>query len=33
MYVYGNHIQVASAKEHLTTCDSGIAITFEQTCV
>ncbi len=33
MYAYDNHICVASAKEHLTTCDSGIATTFEQTCV
>lgn len=33
MYAYGNHIQVTNVKEHLTTYDSGIAVTFEQTCV
>jgi len=33
MYAYKNHIHVASAEEHLTTCDNGIATTFGQRCV
>jgi len=33
MYAYGNHIRIASVKKHLTTYDSGIDVTFEQTCV
>jgi hypothetical protein len=33
MYAYKNHIHVASVEKHLTTCDSGIATTFKQTCV
>ncbi len=31
--MFGNHIRVSSAKEHLTTCDSGVVVTFEQKCV
>jgi hypothetical protein len=30
MYVYGNHIHVASAKEHLTINDCGVVAIFEQ---
>lgn len=33
MWLFGNHIRVSSAKEHLTTCDSGGVVTFEQKCV
>jgi hypothetical protein len=33
MYAFGNHIHVASAKKHLTTCDNGVIATFEQDCV
>jgi hypothetical protein len=33
MYAFGNHIHVASAKEHLTTFGNGVATTFEQACV
>jgi hypothetical protein len=33
MYAYGNHIRVASAKEHLTTNDCGVVATFEQKCI
>jgi hypothetical protein len=33
MYAYGNHIRVASAKEHLTTSDCGVVATFEQKCI
>ncbi len=28
MYVYGNHICVLSAEEHLTTSDYGVVATF-----
>ncbi len=31
--MFGNHIRVSSAKEHLTTCDNGVEVTFEQKCV
>jgi hypothetical protein len=30
MYVYGNHIHVASAKEHLKINDCGVVVIFEQ---
>ncbi len=33
MWVFGNHIRVSSATEHLTTCQSDVVITFEQKCV
>ncbi len=33
MYACGNHICVASVKEHLTTSDCGIVATFEQKCI
>ncbi len=33
MYAYGNHIRVASAKEHLTTSDCDVVATFEQECI
>jgi hypothetical protein len=33
MWVFGNHIRVSSAKEHLTTCDTDVVLTFEQKCV
>jgi hypothetical protein len=29
MWALGNHIHVSSAEEHSTTCDSGVATTFE----
>jgi hypothetical protein len=32
MYAYGNHIQVRAAESDLTTCDSGVAATFSQSC-
>jgi len=32
-YAYENHIHLASVEKHLTTCDSGITTTFEETCV
>jgi len=33
MYAFDNHIHVPSAKKHLTTCDNGVATTFEQVCI
>jgi hypothetical protein len=33
MYSYGNHIHVASAKDHLTINDCGLVATFEQKCI
>ncbi len=33
MYVFGNHIHVSSVEKHLTTCDNGVATTFEQICI
>jgi hypothetical protein len=33
MYVYSNHIRVASAKENLTISDCGVVATFEQKCI
>jgi hypothetical protein len=33
MYVFGNHIHVASVEEHLTTRDNGLVATFEQAYV
>jgi hypothetical protein len=30
MYAFGNHLQMASAKVHLTIIDFGITTTFEQ---
>jgi hypothetical protein len=33
MYAYMNHIRVVNVEKHLTTCDSGIVATFEQTHV
>jgi hypothetical protein len=32
MYAFGNHLQVASAKLHLSTLDLRVAATFEQEC-
>jgi hypothetical protein len=32
MYAYGNHIRVRAAESDLTTCDSGVATTFSQSC-
>ncbi len=32
MHAFGNHIHIASVKEHLTTFNNGVAITFEQEC-
>jgi hypothetical protein len=32
MYAYGNHICVRRAEVDLTTCDSGVAATFSQSC-
>ena len=32
MYAYGNHIRVRGAEVHLSTCDSGVAATFSQSC-
>jgi hypothetical protein len=29
MYAFGNHLQMASAKLHVSTSDSGVATTFE----
>ncbi len=33
MFVFGNHIHVASVEEHLTTRDNGVVATFEQAYV
>jgi hypothetical protein len=33
MYAFGNHIHVVNAEKGLTTCDNGVAATFEQACV
>jgi len=33
MWAFGNHICLSSVEEHLTTCDSCVAITFEHECV
>ncbi len=30
MWAFGNHIRVSIVEKHLTTCDSGVAIAFEQ---
>jgi hypothetical protein len=32
MYTYGNHIRVRGAEVDLSTCDSGVAATFSQSC-
>ena len=32
MYAYGNHIRVRSAEVDMSTCDSGVAATFLQSC-
>ncbi len=32
MYAFGNHLQVASAKLHLSTLDLRVAATFQQEC-
>ena len=32
MYAYGNHIRVRGAEVDLSTCDSGVAATFLQSC-
>jgi hypothetical protein len=32
MYAYGNHIHVRGTKADLSTCDSGVAATFSQSC-
>ena len=32
MYAYGNHIIVCGAVADLSTCDSGVAATFLQSC-
>ena len=32
MYAYGNHIRVRGAEQDLSTCDSGVAATFLQSC-
>jgi hypothetical protein len=32
MYAYGNHIRVRGAEVDLSTCDSGVAATFSQSC-
>jgi hypothetical protein len=33
MYAFGNCIHVSSAEKHLTTCDNGVATTFDQICI
>jgi hypothetical protein len=33
MWVFGNHIRVSSAKEHLTTHDNGVTTIFEHECM
>ena len=32
MYAYGNHIRVRGAEASMSTCDSGVAATFLQSC-
>ena len=32
MYAYGNHIRVRGAEADMSTCDSGVAATFLQSC-
>jgi len=32
MYVFGNHLWVASVKKHFSTVDLGVVATFEQEC-
>ena len=32
MWTFGNHLRVASAETHLTTCDSGVAAIFRRPC-
>ena len=32
MYAYGNHIRVRGVEIDLSTCNSGVAITFLQSC-
>jgi hypothetical protein len=33
MFVFGNHIRVSNAEEHLTSFDSGVAAIFEWECI